>query len=520
MCGGRIRPPSVAALATRVRQHRRGGLRQHVRPAHAAFPPEDRSNGFVDNAQTEVVNSALVNSMMTAAEAIAAQSINTELAFMKSSLKCTLASTPTTANPDACAVQYINSRGATLFRRPLAAARTDLYASYMSGYQIHFRAPAPPHRVWRTSLRRSSKCPIFLPNGAWPTHRHDVVARTNNTMSEIASAISYMATGGPPDSTLTAAAAAGTLNTPDAIAAQYTRLLSSSQGHAQLEQFVLQSLAEDQIGTLGTTSGPVTPTIAAEMLTEAEDFVEEAVFDGSGTINELLTGNYTFANANLATFYGLPAVPSSAFTKVPLGPTSGRAGLLSQGAFLISSSQPGVVPLHRGHLIREEVLCEQLPSFTSVGLPAGFTPPPFSTPPHGTTTSQALTSEIVGPCLTCHHYFMPLGFGLQNFDPFGRYQTTENGGAVNPSGAIFESTSVNPSTGQMLAPASFTQTPFADYASVSPRPSPQTRGAASASPTTSSRTLPGVVQSSTSALSRQPKRLRPGHRASRSNSSS
>jgi hypothetical protein len=433
--------------------------------AQTTFPPEDRANGFVDNAQSEVVTSALINTMMTAAEAIAAQSVNTELSFIQSSLGCTLASAPTTANPDACAVKYIGSRGAALFRRPLTNDEAkDMYAAYMSGYGNPFSGASATTSGVQNVIATLLQMPQFFYRTELGSPSDTTSNPVQMTQYEIASAISYLASGGPPDSTLMAAAAAGSLTTPDAIAAQYSRIQATPAGHAQLEQFVLQSLNEDQVGSMGTASGPVTPKLAGEMMTEAQDFIDEAVFNGSGTVSELLTGDYTFVNADLASFYGLPAVASSSFTKVTLSQAAGRAGLLSQGAFLITNSQPGVPLLHRGHLVREEVLCEQLPAFTSVGLPAGFTPPPFSTPPYGTTTRQALSTAIVGVCLTCHQYFMPIGFGLQNFDTYGRYQSMDNGGAVDPSGELVESTSVDPNTGQILAPTSSTQTAFKDYA--------------------------------------------------------
>jgi hypothetical protein len=430
--------------------------------AQTTFPAEDRATGFVDNAQAEVVTSALITPMMTAAETIAAQSVTGELTFITSTLSCTLVPNPTLASPDPCAVQYINTRGAAFFRRPLTADETtDLYATYVTGFNNPFAGASGTTSAVENVVATLLQMPQFFYRTELGSPG-DTSSPVQMTQYEIASAIAFMATGNPPDATLLAAANAGTVSTPAAISAQYQRLMSTPGGHAQMEEFVLQGLAEDQIAALGTSTGPVTPSIAAEMLTEAKSFVEEAVFNGTGTVNELLTGGYTFANADLAAFYGLPAVSSSNFTKVALAPTSGRAGLLSQGAFLISNSQTGVPLLHRGHMIRQQLLCETLPSFASVGLP-GFTPPPFDTPPHGTTTRQALTASIVGVCLTCHHYFMPIGFGLENFDPFARYQTTQNGGAVDPSGAIFDPASIDPASGTILTPASYTETAFNDY---------------------------------------------------------
>jgi hypothetical protein len=282
------------------------------------------------------------------------------------------------------------------------------------------------------------------------------------TQHEIASAISFMATGYPPDATLIAAAESGSLSSPDQISAHYQRLLATADGHAQMERFVLEWLGEDQIAKMGASSGPLTPALAGAMLTESQSYVEEAVFKGPGTAKELLSGGYTFVNQDLAAFYGL-STSGTAFGKVDLDPSSGRGGLLSQGAFLVSASKTGVPLLHRGKLIRNKLLCETLPSFADLGLP-GFVPPPFVTPAQGTTTRQALSQNITGVCATCHQYFQPLGYPLESFDPFGRHQATQNGGAIDPSGAIVESTKIDPATGFILAPTSSTSTPFSDYA--------------------------------------------------------
>ncbi|MGZ2821793.1 DUF1587 domain-containing protein, partial [Pseudomonas aeruginosa] len=56
--------------------------------AQSTFPIENRANGYTNAAHSEVVTSDLINRMMTAAEAIAEQSVGTELAYIKNSLKC------------------------------------------------------------------------------------------------------------------------------------------------------------------------------------------------------------------------------------------------------------------------------------------------------------------------------------------------------------------------------------------------------------------------------------------------
>ena len=433
--------------------------------AQSSFPQGTRADGFSSNKQAESPNSTLVNLMMTAAETIASQSVSSEMTYISATLKCTLAAGPSASTQDPCAINYITNRGQSFFRRPLTSAEiSSLYSVYLVGFSNPDSGVSGATSGISTLIATFLQSPDFF-------YRTELGAASDTTSSpvqltqyEIASAISYMATASTPDATLMAAAANGSLSTADATAAQYQRLVATPQGHKQMEEFVLEWLGADQIASQGMGSGPVTPQIASEMLTESQDYIEQAVFNGSGTVNELLTGQYTFVNTDLATYYGLPTAGTTAnFSKVILSSASGRAGIMSQGAFLVTTSNTGVVPLlHRGKVIRNRLLCETLPSFASLGLP-GFTPPPFQTPPVGTTDRHALQTQIVGNCYTCHQFFMPIGYALENFDAFGQYQTTQNGGTIDPSGAIFESTSIDPTSGLILNPKSFNEISFANY---------------------------------------------------------
>jgi len=47
------------------------------------------------------------------------------------------------------------------------------------------------------------------------------------------------------------------------------------------------------------------------------------------------------------------------------------------------------------------------------------------------------------PCVTCHRNFFPLGYGLENFDPLGRWRSNDQLGPVDASGAIVDGTQFN-----------------------------------------------------------------------------
>jgi hypothetical protein len=47
------------------------------------------------------------------------------------------------------------------------------------------------------------------------------------------------------------------------------------------------------------------------------------------------------------------------------------------------------------------------------------------------------------PCVNCHRNFFPLGYALENFDPIGRWRTSDQAGPVDASGAFVDGTSTN-----------------------------------------------------------------------------
>ena len=230
---------------------------------------------------------------------------------------------------------------------------------------------------------------------------------------------------------------ASALSDPAVIDAQVRRLLATPAGKQQLARFVLEWVGADTVASQGNAESPLTPAIAAGMFDESSAFVQHVLFSSTGTVNELLTANYTFLSHDLATYYGVsPAPTGSAMQQVPLD-TTRRLGLLSQGSFLSASGSTGIPILKRGHAIRGRVLCQSLPSFASLGL-GNFTPPPLTSPAAGQSRRQQLTVAIPtgSTCATCHQYFMPLGFAFEHFDTAGQYRTTDNGAVVDGSGAL------------------------------------------------------------------------------------
>jgi hypothetical protein len=175
-----------------------------------------------------------------------------------------------------------------------------------------------------------------------------------------------------------------------------------------------------------------TSTLPVAMQQELELRVVDVVLNQRADFLSLYESRATFVNAELATYYGLPAVSGSAFQPAQFPADSPRVGLLGAGAILAGYALPQrTSPTERGKFIAEKLLCISIP------------PPPPGVPPlpamadANSTLRQRLEAHRAAPqCATCHGLMDPLGFGLENFDSAGLYRTTDNGQSIDASGSV------------------------------------------------------------------------------------
>jgi hypothetical protein len=161
------------------------------------------------------------------------------------------------------------------------------------------------------------------------------------------------------------------------------------------------------------------------MKKETELFFEHIVREERDLI-ELITADYTFLNRPLAEFYGIQKVPGEGFHKVSLTPETRRGGLLTQGSFLVGTSNPNrTSPVKRGLFVLENLLALEPP------------PPPPDVPAledvYVGDTSLKTGRELLAlhreskSCAACHAHFDPIGIALENYDVIGRWRDQEDG---------------------------------------------------------------------------------------------
>ena len=86
-----------------------------------------------------------------------------------------------------------------------------------------------------------------------------------------------------------------------------------------------------------------------------------AAWQGKPNLTTLLTAPFTFVDADLASFYNLPAPGGGGFQRVDLDPTR-AAGLLTQGAFLAEHAKADQTsPVLRGKFVRAKLFCTTPP---------------------------------------------------------------------------------------------------------------------------------------------------------------
>ena len=346
----------------------------------SGFPVETRSAGFPfdTDASAALVTDAHVDAYLTAAGQIAA------------------------AAP-ACDASCLPALGKRLFRRPLTSDELARYGA-MPPTTAMMALLMSPNFLYRSELG--------VPDGD----------HFKLTPYEVAAALSYTFLATTPDDELLAAADQGKID----VEAEARRLVADPRARDQVGEFALQWVGGQAV--LGAEKRAdlfpdFTDAVKASLVRETRAFAADVVFDGTGKFTDLIAANYTVLDPVSASFYG-----TSATGRVPY--TDGtRAGLLGHASVLATTAHSDQTsPVERGLLIRRNLLCEELPPPppNGGGLPA--------VDPSATTRERFQMHSATPECAGCHQYIDNVGFGLERFDPVGRWRTTENGMPIDASG--------------------------------------------------------------------------------------
>ncbi len=340
--------------------------------------------------------------------------------------------TPSGAPNDACIANFVSTFGRRAFRRPLTYAETQ---RYVAGYQ---QMVANTNNVWTAATQITAaflQSPYFL-------YRDEMGTATNRSNYRVlngydmAARLSYFLWRSTPDDALLQAAADGELDTSAGLQSQAERLWNDPQARPAVigyyEEWMgltyLDALSKDPNAFPQTSA-----TLGHAMRSEFDAVVQSLVFDAPANVTSLMTTRQTFLNAELAALYGVTGIQNATLAPYTFPASSPHMGLLTMAGFLaIQSPATRTSPTHRGLFVRENLLCQTLPS-----PPANV---PALTNPNSNvamTMRQRLTAHRSDPsCNSCHVLMDPLGFSMEHFDGIGAYRTTDQSLTLDTTGDL------------------------------------------------------------------------------------
>lgn len=331
-----------------------------------------------------------------------------------------------TEREERCERGLVTTLGLRLYREPVPEAT-------ITSYRAMFAAESTFADGAAVVIATMLQSPYLLYRRELGTADPMEAGRFVLTPYEVASEISYFIVDSAPDATLLEAAESGALATREQIDAHAFRLLGTSTAKAPVARFATGWLELDGLLTKAKDDATfmLTPALRRSMLAEAAELFT-SMFATGGDVTTLLTADYTFVDAELAAFYGLPS-PGSGFQRAELAGTRRAPGLLGQAGLLTAHAQPeNSSPTQRGRFVRERLLCHEIPAMptdldTNLASGASFT-----------TNRERYAQHADDPlCSGCHVEFDPVGFVFEHYDGFGRYRDEEKGAPVDATGMLY-----------------------------------------------------------------------------------
>ncbi len=338
-----------------------------------------------------------------------------------------------TSSELACAEPYLHALGKRAYRRPLSATEKQALTALLMRNEGTVDYP--------TRLGLAIQGVLLSPKFLFRAEFGDSTAADTGTAGvkpltpwELATRLSFLINGSLPDAELAAAADTGLLSTPAEVRAQADRLLALPRSQAHLVDFHQMWLGIESINALSksqTDFPTFTPELTFYMGQETRRFLQNVLFTQAGSFADLFTGGYTFANAQLAAFYGVPA-PATDWDRVELDPTR-RSGLLTQASLLATmAKEDRTDPVRRGKFVLERLLCRNVipPPPAAV---AQFKPLDLSK----TARQQFESHNQISPaCGACHKTLDPLGLPFEHYDASGQWRDDDRGMTIDVTGKV------------------------------------------------------------------------------------
>lgn len=324
------------------------------------------------------------------------------------------------------------------YRRPLR--ETDR-SSIRSMYEQRLNEDARPRQAALDTIKLILCSPSFL-------YLSEITPRDEAKLLDaydLASRLSFTLWAEPPDEALFAIAQSGRILKPKDLRRQIKKMIRDPRCDQFIAGFLDSWLGLREIGNLPPPRKSAPEYYAEDLpysMKQEARLLFRHLLDENDSAMRLLDADYSFIDKRLASLYDLPEQKklrlADGFQRVSLKEHSQRGGLLGMASVLTASAN-GVEtsPVTRGVWVSENIL--------------GITPPapPDDVPAIDSNVSGAKTirerlqlHSTDSTCAGCHRKIDPLGYGLENFDPIGRWRSKypkPQGGATVDASGVFPS---------------------------------------------------------------------------------
>jgi hypothetical protein len=382
------------------------------------LPPDARQNDYSRNA-AQTVDSLTLGSLYDLGKS-ATSTLDLSRAPFPT---CAQSATPTDAS---CEASVLSTLARLAFHR---SATSDELAQLQSLFELGATGYTFADGV-AVALRALLGSPKFLYATTLGADANaEQIALSDD---ELASELSFLISGSPPDDTLIDAAARGELRTGAGREAQAVRLMQLADSRYLYRRFVEEWLGIERLTGLAKSSLVVDDwtTLRGAMLDETNAFVDDVLANQNGSLELLFAGGYSIVPSGLAAFYGIEPPPAGA--RVALDQL-GRAGILQQASFLATfAHEDESAPVLRGKAVLVRVLCQEITPPQALGLEVHL-PDPDPT----ATTRERFAAHASDPfCAHCHASLDDAGFTFEDFDAVGRRRSHENGKPIDTHGGV------------------------------------------------------------------------------------
>ena len=405
----------------------------NIEPA-SAFPIDDSGYGFDTIGDVLSISPLLMEKYLDAAEVIAERAIEADLRRIEDGnepARVIICGHVPDAHTAACPRRLCRNLAERAFRRPVSLrevrqlngifsdARDEGAAFHEAAELVSQAVLVSPHFLFRIER----------------IHQELIPSRMRDIGDyEMASRLSYFLWSSMPDDRLFRLAADGRLSEPGTIASEVTRMLRDPKSDALVTNFAGQWLELRNMEEVHPDPDrfPEYNDALRDAMRQETEMLFAAVVQDDLSVSLFLDADFTYLNEQLADHYGIDGVDGHVMRRVPLEGMQ-RGGLLTQASILTLTSYPTrTSPVLRGKWVLENLLGTPPP------------PPPANVPPLDETkaeTAQSLRAQLeqhrADPgCASCHSLMDPLGFGLENYDPIGRWRESQSGEPIDSSGEL------------------------------------------------------------------------------------